>query len=73
MFVTVAFVLGLSLFNKKYVAPYSTPVGQVVLLIILGLFAAGFVWLRRLASFEVPERFLHARDRVASADPGGTR
>lgn len=67
MFVTVAFVLGLSIFNKKYVAPYSTPVGQIVLLIILGLFAAGFFWLRRLASFEVPERFLHARDRVAGS------
>ena len=66
-FVTVAFVLGLSIFNKKYVAPYSTPVGQIVLLIILGLFAAGFFWLRRLASFEVPERFLHARDRVAGS------
>ncbi|WP_405055949.1 type II secretion system F family protein [Kribbella sp. NBC_01505] len=64
MFVTVVFVLGLALFNKKYVAPYSTPIGQLVLLVILGLFAAGFFWLRRLSSFEVPERFLHARDRV---------
>jgi Flp pilus assembly protein TadB len=73
MFVTVTFVLGLSLFNKKYVAPYSTPIGQMVLLVILGLFAAGFFWLRRLASFETPERFLHARDRIASADPGGIR
>jgi Flp pilus assembly protein TadB len=73
MFVTVVFVLGLSLFNKKYVAPYSTPVGQLVLLIILGLFAAGFFWLRRLATFEMPERFLHARDRVPSADSGGAR
>jgi Flp pilus assembly protein TadB len=73
MAVTVVFVLGLSLFNKPYVQPYSTPLGQLVLLVILALFAAGFFWLRRLASFEVPERFLHARDRVASADPGGSR
>jgi Flp pilus assembly protein TadB len=73
MFVTVVFVLGLSLFNKKYVAPYSTPVGQLVLLIILGLFAAGFFWLRRLASFEMPDRFLHARDRVPTADRGAAR
>jgi Flp pilus assembly protein TadB len=73
MAVTVVFVLGLSLFNKPYVQPYSTPLGQMVLLVILALFAAGFFWLRRLASFEVPERFLHARDRVASADPGGSR
>jgi Flp pilus assembly protein TadB len=73
MVVTVAFVLGLSLFNKPYVQPYSTPLGQIVLLAILALFAAGFFWLRRLASFEVPERFLHARDRVPSADPGRAR
>jgi Flp pilus assembly protein TadB len=73
MVVTVVFVLGLSLFNKPYVRPYSTPIGQIVLLVILGLFGAGFFWLRRLASFEVPERFLHARDRVPSGDPGGAR
>jgi len=71
MVVTVAFVLGLSLFNRKYVEPYSTAIGQLVLLLILGLFAAGFVWLRRLASFETPARFLHARDRVPTADGGG--
>ncbi|GAA0608769.1 type II secretion system protein [Kribbella sandramycini] len=64
MAVTVVVVLGLSLFNKPYVQPYSTPVGQFVLLIILGLFAVGFFWLRRLSTFEMPERFLHARDRV---------
>jgi Flp pilus assembly protein TadB len=73
MVVTVVFVLGLSLFNKPYVQPYSTALGQIVLLVILGLFGAGFFWLRRLSSFEVPERFLHARDRLASADPGGPR
>lgn len=71
MVVTVAVVLGLTLFNRKYVEPYGSPLGQVVLLLILGLFAAGFLWLRRLASFEVPERFLHARDRLPTADGGG--
>ena len=67
MVVTVCFVLGLSLFNRKYVEPYSTPLGQIALLFILGLFAAGFLWLRRLASFEMPARFLHARDRLPEA------
>lgn len=71
MVVTVVFVLGLSLFNRPYVAPYSTAFGQLVLLLILGLFAVGFLWLRRLASFEVPGRFLHARDRLPAADAGG--
>jgi Flp pilus assembly protein TadB len=60
MGITVTFVLGLALFNRDYVEPYSGPVGQVVLLLILGCFAAGFAWMRRLAAFEVPERFLFA-------------
>jgi Flp pilus assembly protein TadB len=58
MGITVTFVLGLTLFNRDYVQPYSDAVGQVVLLLILGCFAAGFAWMRRLAAFEVPERFL---------------
>ena len=60
MGITVSFVLGLTLFNRDYVEPYSGAVGQVVLLLILGCFAAGFAWMRRLAAFEVPERFLFA-------------
>jgi Flp pilus assembly protein TadB len=58
MGITVTFVLGLTLFNRSYVEPYSGTVGQVVLFLILSCFAAGFAWMRRLAAFEVPERFL---------------
>ncbi len=58
MGITVVFVLGLTLFNRSYVEPYSGTVGQIVLLLILSCFAAGFAWMRRLAAFEVPERFL---------------
>lgn len=68
--VTVFFVLGLVLFNRDYVEPYSTPAGQVVLLFVLLLFAAGFWWMRRLAAFELPARFLvSSRGRA----PGGRR
>ena len=56
--ITVVFVLGLTLFNREYVAPYSNPVGQLVLVVVLGFFAAGFMWMRRLSIFELPERFL---------------
>src|SRR5690606_8741785 len=38
MGVTVTFVLGLSIFNRGYVEPYGTPLGQVVLLVVIGLF-----------------------------------
>lgn len=60
--ITVLFVLGLAVFNRAYVEPYSTPVGQLVLLVIIGLFAAGFFWMRRLSVFEVPGRFLFTKD-----------
>lgn len=56
--VTIAFVVGLRLFNPDYVEPYASPLGQVVLAVILALFGAGILWLRRLAHFETPDRFL---------------
>ena len=59
--VTLLFVVGLSIFNPGYVEPYNSPAGQVVLLFILGLFAAGFMWMRALSKFEMPERFLRSR------------
>lgn len=63
--VTLAFVLGLRLLNPEYVEPYGTPVGQVVLLVVIGLFTAGFWWLRRLSAFDLPQRFL-VRGRASS-------
>ncbi|WP_436740329.1 type II secretion system F family protein [Streptomyces sp. BBFR102] len=62
--VSVAFVLGLAVFNRDFVAPYGTPVGQAVLACVCGLFALGFWWLRKLSTIETPERFL-VRDQPA--------
>ncbi|CAM5702519.1 Type II secretion system protein OS=Streptomyces tendae OX=1932 GN=F3L20_02725 PE=4 SV=1 [Streptomyces tendae] len=56
--VSIAFVLGLSIFNRDFVEPYGTAVGQVVLACVRGLFALGFWWLRKLSTIETPERFL---------------
>ncbi|PSL06771.1 Flp pilus assembly protein TadB [Haloactinopolyspora alba] len=55
---SLTFMIGLSVINREYVEPYSEPIGQVVLGIILAIFALGFIWMRRLASFETPARFL---------------
>ncbi|MDP9820657.1 type II secretion system F family protein [Nocardioides massiliensis] len=60
--ITVLFVFGLAIFNRSYVEPYNTPLGQVVLLAILALFAAGFLWMRRLSAFDLPERFLRSAE-----------
>ncbi|AOR32732.1 type II secretion system protein [Streptomyces fodineus] len=62
--VSVAFVLGLAVFNRDFVAPYGTPVGQLVLSLVCALFALGFWWLRKLSVIETPERFL-VRDESA--------
>jgi hypothetical protein len=56
--VSVAFVLGLSIFNREFVEPYGSPLGQVVLAGVCALFAMGFWWLRKLSAIETPERFL---------------
>jgi Flp pilus assembly protein TadB len=72
--VTVGFVLLLVLFNPAYVEPYRHPAGQLVLAAVIGLFAAGFWWLRRLASYDVPDRFLHTAATptgVRPSQPGG--
>jgi hypothetical protein len=56
--VTVVMALGLLTLNPSYVAPYRAPEGQVVLAGVVAIFAVGFAWLRRLAEFRPPGRFL---------------
>jgi Flp pilus assembly protein TadB len=68
---TAFFVLGLVLFNPAYVEPYNHTLGQLVLLLVVGFFAAGFLWLKRLSAYDVPERFLHA-GRPVDADTAGS-
>lgn len=72
--VTLLFVFGLVLFNPTYVQPYGTATGQLVLLMVTGLFAAGFWWLRRLSAFDLPGRFMTAgpEETPASGPGAGT-
>ncbi|MDT0342895.1 type II secretion system F family protein [Streptomyces litchfieldiae] len=56
--VSVAFPAGLAIFNRDFVEPFGDPLGQAVLAVVCGLFALGFLWMRRLARIELPERFL---------------
>ncbi|HTJ72044.1 MAG TPA: type II secretion system F family protein [Actinospica sp.] len=51
-------VVGMAVLDHKYVQPYGTPVGQLVLSFVMLLFAGGFFWLRRLSEVKTPERFL---------------
>lgn len=49
---------GLSVFNRTYVEPYNSVLGQMMLLIIAALFFLGVLWLRSLAAPSKTERFL---------------
>jgi hypothetical protein len=48
------------------VAVYDSVTGQLVLCVVVALYAAGVMWMRALARFPVPERLL------AGPEPGGT-
>lgn len=56
--VSVGLALIMAVFNRGYVHPYGTPVGQAVLVVVAALYGVAFVWLRRLAKFNAPERLL---------------
>jgi tight adherence protein B len=67
--ITVGFAGFLAVFSRDYVAPYRSPGGQVALAVVVGLFAASFIWLRRLAGGEPATPFLHRPDpRAAEED-----
>lgn len=67
--ITVIVVLGMTLLNPGYVAPYGTPLGELMLIVIFALFGAGLLWLRSLAQYEVPERFLTGRATITEREP----
>jgi Flp pilus assembly protein TadB len=68
--VSVALALGLGIFNHGYVQVYDSPAGQLVLIVIVALYAAGFIWIRRLARFDAPERLLGGLPADTAANAG---
>jgi Flp pilus assembly protein TadB len=56
--VSVGLALGMAIFNRGYVSVYDRPIGQVILAVVVALYAAAFLWLRRLARFDPPERLI---------------
>ena len=60
---TAGFGAGMAfLFPPQFSHPYRTLVGQGVLLIVIGIFAAAFAWMRRLSTPDVPDLFLTKND-----------
>jgi Flp pilus assembly protein TadB len=67
------FVAGFTFFamlNRSYSAPYGTFLGEIVLGLVAGLYAAGLAWLHHLGSIPAPGRFLNQPEQrqPASAD-----
>jgi Flp pilus assembly protein TadB len=70
--VTVGVAGLLILFNREYVDPYGSAIGQLVLAGIAALFGFAFWWLRRLSEFQEPARFLLGGPEADPAPPAGT-
>jgi len=68
--VSVGTALGLAVFNHSYVEPYDDFLGQLVLCVVAALYAAAFLWLRRLAQYELPGRFLSEPSKAQPGVPG---
>ena len=55
-------VVGLGALNRTYLAPYGTPLGQLVLLGIAGVFIGALVWMRTLTLTAPQSRLLSLRE-----------
>jgi tight adherence protein B len=62
---TGGLALGLAVLNRGYLAPYNSALGQFVLLVVGGLFAASFVWLAKMSRPATTERFLTTAERTS--------
>jgi Flp pilus assembly protein TadB len=65
---TGGLALGLAVLNRGYLAPYGSALGQFVLLLVGGLFAASFVWLSKMTRAATPERFLGKAPAITTRD-----
>jgi tight adherence protein B len=50
--------LGLVVLSRRYLEPYGSATGQIVLLFVVAAWATALWWLARMGSFVAPERFL---------------
>lgn len=63
--ITLAFAGGLMVLSRDYLQPYGTFVGQLVLCIVVGMFVAGFWWIRKASHIEAAPRFLASPAQLA--------
>lgn len=66
--VSVGMALVLALLDHSFLAPYDSLTGQLVLIVVAAIYAAGILWLRRLARFDTPQRLLTAAGGIPAAE-----
>ena len=66
--ITLLFAVFLVIFSQTYVQPYASAAGQVTLAVVVGLFAAAFVWMRKLAGGDPAQPFLSRDANVINDD-----
>lgn len=55
---TIVFAVGLILFDRAYLTPYDSAVGQVIMALVGACFTTSFVWMARSSRVAGHERFL---------------
>ena len=65
---TLVFAAFLVMFGGAYVAPYGTPGGQLALVVVAGMFAAGFAWMKKLSGSDPAAPFLARPGSTVAAD-----
>lgn len=68
---TLTFAGVLILFNPQFLTPYNSMTGQLILLLIGALFTVAFMWLRRMARIEEPDRFFTGLETIGQAPEAG--
>jgi len=67
--VSVLMAVGLAVLDHRFLQPYDSVFGQFVLAVIVGIYALGIVWLRKLARFDMPQRLLGTAGATGPAQP----
>lgn len=67
----LSIAVGLILFNRAYLSPYNTAVGQLVLLLVAGMFGFSMIWLAKIAKGRAPARFFTRLDAVPDTSERG--
>ena len=67
--VSVLMAVGLAVLDHRFLQPYDSVFGQFVLAVIVGIYALGIVWLRKLARFDMPQRLLGTAGTAGATGP----